>query len=83
MGESDPCTRCGHPFDPHVMKSACLASLAPGDPEVPVAGWMECPVEGCDCWSTWAIAHEDLPPGITAIIDQYLTGLRRVRALGR
>jgi hypothetical protein len=51
----DVCEWCQHPADDHRL-------MMVEDDEGPTyAGWMECPVEGCDCWSTWAAAHPDLP----------------------
>ena len=77
MGESDLCTRCGHPLDPHELRSDCLVVL--GGVEVPVAGWMVCPQ--CDCWSTWSVDHPDLPPEVVRVIEECLEGLRALRAL--
>ena len=42
----DMCTQCGHPFNPHRL-------LGCGSP--PTEGWMECPVEGCNCKMTWSL----------------------------
>jgi len=44
---ADFCKQCGHPFAPHRV-------LGYGQP--PTEGWMECPVEGCDCHMTWSMA---------------------------
>src|SRR5262245_25730164 len=40
------CQQCGHPWDDHLLKGY-------GDP--PTDGWMECPVEGCQCRMTWSV----------------------------
>jgi hypothetical protein len=72
------CSRCGHPFDPHELRSTRTAPEFGID--APVAGWIVCPEEGCDCWSTWAISHEDLPPGLVALIEQELTRVRAAHA---
>ena len=46
MNDIDPCNECGHDMDAHVSK---------GYGENPTEGWMECPVEGCDCPMTWTL----------------------------
>jgi len=47
--EVELCDQCGHPWDPHRI-------CGYGDP--PVEGWIECPVEGCKCHSTWSLEPE-------------------------
>lgn len=64
------CARCPHPFNDHELRSAM-------DP--PIAGWMVCPVEGCDCWSTWSASHPDMPAAMQAQIDQELACIRALR----
>jgi hypothetical protein len=48
-GADELCLQCGHPFNPHRL-------LGYGDP--PTEGWMECPVEGCNCHMTWDMAPD-------------------------
>jgi hypothetical protein len=43
------CDRCGHPFQEHLLCSH-------GKPAV--SGWVECPIEGCTCESTWSLPPE-------------------------
>jgi hypothetical protein len=45
----DMCTQCGHPFNSHRL-------LGYGSP--PTEGWMECPIQGCDCKMTWSLEPE-------------------------
>jgi hypothetical protein len=40
------CEQCGHPWQEHVL---CAASRPPTE------GWIECPVEGCECHQTWSV----------------------------
>ena len=40
------CDLCGHNFDDHLVK---------GYGELPLEGWMECPVSGCNCSMTWSV----------------------------
>ena len=54
------CARCGHDEDPHRF---C------GYGEPPVEGWIECPVEGCDCSGTWSFAP-DLAEQIRAMNEK-------------
>ncbi len=42
----DLCKLCGHSFDNHLLI---------GHGEIPLEGWMECPVENCDCYRTWSM----------------------------
>jgi hypothetical protein len=46
------CSLCGHSFDAHLLK---------GYGEMPLEGWMECPVEGCECHRTWSVDEASLP----------------------
>lgn len=39
------CEQCGHLWDDHLLFTE--------DPLV--GGWMQCPVEGCDCHHTWSV----------------------------
>ncbi len=48
-GEDELCKICGHLFNAHRL-------LGYGSP--PTEGWMECPVEGCDCRRTWSLEPE-------------------------
>lgn len=48
-GADELCNHCGHLFNPHRL-------CGYGDP--PTEGWMECPVESCDCRMTWSMAPE-------------------------
>jgi hypothetical protein len=43
---SDDCESCGHSWGDHLL---CATSRPP------TAGWIECPVEGCQCHSTWRV----------------------------
>lgn len=45
----DPCDICGHDFNTHLVK---------GYGEPPTEGWMECPVDGCECERTWSLDEE-------------------------
>lgn len=47
------CEQCGHPFDPHR-----LVASNTGDPID--GGHIECPVDGCTCYSTWSIAPHQI-----------------------
>lgn len=77
MSEGELCPRCPHPFDPHRL---CGNFKAPDlVDDIPVAGWMDCPEPGCDCWSTWSFSHPDMstePPTSTS----YDEGTRLARA---
>ena len=63
-GADQICEQCGHLFNPHRL-------LGYGDP--PTEGWMECPVEGCECRMTWSmdpstpdnIKHLFKPPSVS------------------
>lgn len=48
-GADELCSQCGHLFNPHRL-------LGYGDP--PTEGWMEGPVEGCECRMTWDMAPD-------------------------
>jgi hypothetical protein len=48
-GGDDLCAYCGHLFNPHRL-------CGHGNP--PTEGWMECPVEGCECKMTWSLPAE-------------------------
>ncbi len=50
--DEDLCDLCGHAFNPHELK---------GYGEVPLEGWMECPVDGCDCHRTWSFDEASRP----------------------
>ena len=43
------CAICGHNFDDHLIK---------GYGEMPLEGWMECPVENCKCEMTWSLEEK-------------------------
>jgi hypothetical protein len=43
------CSQCHHSWDAHRL---C------GYGEPPTEGWMECPVEGCECRKTWSLSPE-------------------------
>jgi hypothetical protein len=43
------CEQCGHNWDAHLLHGY-------GSP--PTEGWMECPVEGCECKNTWGVSAE-------------------------
>jgi hypothetical protein len=43
------CEQCGHNWDAHLLHGY-------GSP--PTEGWMECPVEGCECKRTWGVSAE-------------------------
>lgn len=46
------CAKCGHNFDNHLIK---------GYGEMPLEGWMECPVETCEYNMTWSIDEKARP----------------------
>lgn len=48
------CDRCGHPFGPHKL----LGHVTNERIGVPTSGWMECPEDDCDCYSTWSVSPE-------------------------
>ncbi len=81
MTDVELCTRCPHPFNPHVI---CGDFTAPDlvTPDIAVAGWMECPEPGCECWSTWSFNHPAMSDELRERIDAYLDGLRRGREIG-
>ncbi len=56
MGSDDTCRQCGHPTGPHVLAVTILCGS--GENEIPAGGHMYCPVEGCECHSTWSIPDE-------------------------
>lgn len=76
----ETCDLCGHPMNPHVIAGSFTAPEYLNGVDVPVAGWMTCPEDGCECWSTWSIKHPDLPPELLALIALYLDHLREERA---
>jgi ribosomal protein L32 len=43
------CEQCGHDWNAHRL-------CGYGDP--PTEGWIECPVEGCACKSSWSLPPE-------------------------
>jgi hypothetical protein len=43
------CEQCGHNWDAHLLYGY-------GSP--PTEGWMECPMEGCECKKTWGLSPE-------------------------
>jgi len=45
----ESCGQCGHNWNAHRL-------CGYGDP--PTEGWMECPVEGCECRKTWGLSPE-------------------------
>lgn len=47
--EDYPCPKCGHSWNSHLVCTAV---------QPPTHGWMECPVEGCDCYHTWSLAGD-------------------------
>lgn len=74
------CEQCGHPQEPHELAGDFTAPEYLDGAEVPVAGWMTCPENGCGCWSTWSISHPDLPAELVTLIEQYLDFLRDERS---
>lgn len=52
--DGEPCDRCGHAFDPHVMVVTTFGSYQDKE-RVPVGGVMLCQVKGCQCFSTWSV----------------------------
>lgn len=49
------CPDCEHCFADHVVVAEEFATVR-GVENVPVAGPMYCPVEGCECEGTWSLA---------------------------
>lgn len=45
------CDQCGHPFDPHIVWASNTGDPLDG-------GHMTCPVEGCECFSTWDVRRD-------------------------
>ena len=45
--EGEPCPRCDHPSDPHLLVATTGDALA--------GGVIICPLRGCDCYATWAV----------------------------
>lgn len=43
------CEQCHHPWQEHRL---CAMSRPP------TGGWIECPVEGCDCYQTWSVPED-------------------------
>lgn len=60
-GEPELCTKCGHPFDPHLLVATRV------DPAE--GGIMICDEDGCTCLSTWALG--DAPPRAPALDQLY------------
>lgn len=75
------CAQCGHDQDPHVLAASVTATLQ-GVDEVPVAGWMTCPVDECDCWSTWSIASASLEQHFLELLDLEVARLREAHDRG-
>jgi hypothetical protein len=55
-GADQLCWQCGHLFNPHRL-------LGYGD--LPTEGWMECPVEGCECRMTWSMDRRRMDPNVS------------------
>ena len=49
QAEVELCDQCGHDFNAHLVKASM---------DTPSEGWMECPVDGCECHRTWSLEQK-------------------------
>ena len=65
--ENRVCDSCGHPDGAHLFNAAT---------EYPSEGWVTCPEQGCDCYSTWSL-DEVSKPQMDKIREEYYQRLNK------
>jgi hypothetical protein len=51
---SDPCDRCGHEFNPHILMAVVFGPIGEVE-DVPLGGHMFCQEPDCMCYMTWGL----------------------------